>query len=80
MKHTCEYCGGHTHDDDRGNCSACGAPRTTPPDILEGYTLERAFEKAFATFNPYSSWITRTAMDIPWTDRINPWNINGSNT
>ena len=24
----CEYCKGMTYDDSKGNCSACGAPRT----------------------------------------------------
>jgi ribosomal protein L37E len=23
----CSYCGGYTVDDQRGNCSACGAPK-----------------------------------------------------
>ena len=25
--HRCEFCGGNTVDDMRGNCCACGAPR-----------------------------------------------------
>jgi hypothetical protein len=27
MNKNCEYCGGVTPDDNRGMCSACGAPR-----------------------------------------------------
>ncbi len=27
-KTKCEYCGGVTTDDEQGNCSACGAPRS----------------------------------------------------
>jgi len=27
MKKGCDYCKGSTHDDARGNCCACGAPR-----------------------------------------------------
>lgn len=27
-KHACGYCGGHTVDDSRGNCAACGGPRS----------------------------------------------------
>lgn len=30
MKSQCTYCGGHTKDDGRGNCGACGAPRKEP--------------------------------------------------
>jgi rubrerythrin len=25
--HFCDYCGGHTKDDARGHCAACGGPR-----------------------------------------------------
>lgn len=27
MKHACGFCHGHTFDDTRGNCGACGGPR-----------------------------------------------------
>ena len=27
--HFCEYCGGHTKDDMRGHCAACGGPRAS---------------------------------------------------
>lgn len=27
ITHKCHYCGSHSPDDPRGNCSACGAPR-----------------------------------------------------
>jgi hypothetical protein len=29
--HRCDYCGGETPDDARGNCSACGAHRIDRP-------------------------------------------------
>jgi hypothetical protein len=31
MKTRCQYCQGHTLDDMRGNCGACGAPRGIEP-------------------------------------------------
>ena len=27
INHHCPYCGSHSPDDPRGNCSACGGPR-----------------------------------------------------
>jgi len=62
MKHTCEYCGGHTHDDKRGNCVACGAPRTKPPDVAN-----RQADQMMAQAFPFENWMSQ----------INPWNING---
>ena len=34
-KTKCNYCGGVTVDDMRGNCGACGAPRNRSNDIME---------------------------------------------
>jgi rubrerythrin len=36
-KHRCSYCGGNTTDDQRGNCSACGAPRHENTESENGY-------------------------------------------
>jgi len=35
--HRCNYCGGNTTDDRRGNCSACGAPRHENTESENGY-------------------------------------------
>lgn len=37
MKQSCTYCGGHTVDDERGNCGACGAPRKEPQHLDPQY-------------------------------------------
>jgi ribosomal protein L37E len=36
-KHRCDYCGGNTTDDMRGNCAACGAPRHENTESENGY-------------------------------------------
>ena len=33
MRQLCPYCGSHSPDDQRGNCGACGGPRSSFADL-----------------------------------------------
>jgi len=76
MKQTCEYCGGHTHDDKRGNCAGCGAPRTKPPDVLDRYAMSRQKDQQIAEMNTAVMMVTVFPFQY-WASQIKPWNTNG---
>lgn len=67
IKCLCDYCHGITYDDDRGNCIACGAPRSIVnvgampqvPEYLRAFqatSLIRVMDLSYASSEAPIEW------------------------
>ena len=48
----CEYCKSYSHEDMRGNCGCCGAPREMHSKLPEVCSMEYARQKMLGAENP----------------------------
>ena len=68
-KQHCDYCGGDTFDDTRGNCAACGVPKKKNQEQSEGFTIVNLLQSCGrgqlpGTYSPPTVSTTQWAQDF----------------